>query len=65
MEITYLAKEGKMDEEKTGFDPGQEEDYSEDTVEKTRRTVRLIGNIIFGTLAAVLAAELWSFKKNK
>lgn len=54
-----------MDEEKTGFEPEQEEDYSDSTVEKTRKTVRLIGNIIIGALAAVLAAEAWDFRKKK
>ena len=52
-----------MDEEKTGFSPEQEEDCPDSTVEKTRKTVRRIGNIIFGILAAVLAAEAISFKK--
>ncbi len=52
-----------MDEEKTGFSPEQEEDWPDSTVEKTRKTVRRIGNIIFGILAAVLAAEAISFKK--
>ena len=52
-----------MDEEKTNFNPEPEEDYSDSTVEKTRKTVRRIGNIIFGILAAVLAAEAVSFKK--
>lgn len=52
-----------MDEEKTGFSPEQEEDCPDSTVEKTRKTVRRIGNIIFGVLAAVLAAEAISFKK--
>ena len=52
-----------MDEEKTGFSAEQEEDCTDSTVEKTRKTVRRIGNIIFGILAAVLAAEAISFKK--
>ena len=52
-----------MDEEKTGFSGELEDDYSDSTVEKTRKTVRRIGNIIFGILAAVLAAEAISFKK--
>ena len=51
-----------MDEEKTGFDPGQEDD-SDDTVEKTRKTVRLFGKVIIGVLVAVLTAEALSFKK--
>ena len=51
-----------MDEEKTN-NPEPEEDYSDSTVEKTRKTVRRIGNIIFGILAAVLAAEAVSFRK--
>ena len=54
-----------MDEEKTCFCPEQEEDESDGAVERTRKTVRVIGNIIFGALAAVLAAEAWSFKKKK
>ena len=54
-----------MDEERKEFDPGQEDDYSDDTVEKTRKAVRLVGKVIIGALAAVLAAEALSFKKNK
>ena len=54
-----------MDEEKTGFESEQEDDCSDDTVEKTRKTVCVIGKMIMGVLAAVLAAEALSFRKNK
>ena len=54
-----------MDEERIEFDPGQEEESLDDTVEKTRKAVRLFGKVILGALAAALAAETWSFKKKR
>lgn len=54
-----------MDEERTEFETGQEENSSDGSVERTRKTVRLIGKIIVGALAAVLAAEAWDFRKKK
>jgi hypothetical protein len=54
-----------MDEERTEFDPEQEDNCSDDTVERTGKTIRLIGRIIIGALAAALAAEALSFRKKE
>ena len=52
-----------MDDEIVTFETGEENDASPDTVERTRNAVRVIGRIIIGALAAVLAAEALTFRK--
>ncbi len=45
--------------------PPQETDDGGDAVENTQNTIRAVGRVILGTLAATLVAEFFGLKKRK
>ena len=54
-----------MEEERVDFNTEDEDNFSSDVVENTRNTLRVIGRVIVGALAAVLTAEALTFRKKK